>query len=131
MVCSRAAIVSKIPGKHCCIKFWHGSSSNMEANIIQEGFQYSVLMYRVKYAKVIEDGDSNVYKTAADSKSYDEFQVKQLEYQNHLLMKFCLKLKDIIKYIKARPMIMQKCIGKKYSTFAKINIFCSCTLNEK
>ncbi|GFS47939.1 yqaJ domain-containing protein [Nephila pilipes] len=62
MVCSRAAAVNKLPGKHCCSKNWHGSSSSMEANIIQEGFQNSVAMYGVKYAKFIGDGDSNFTK---------------------------------------------------------------------
>ncbi|PRD29099.1 UNVERIFIED_CONTAM: hypothetical protein NCL1_30433 [Trichonephila clavipes] len=34
-----------------------------EANIIQEGCINRVAMYGVKYTKIIEDGDSNVYKT--------------------------------------------------------------------
>ncbi|GFT29853.1 uncharacterized protein NPIL_271771 [Nephila pilipes] len=70
---SRAAAVNKLPGKHCCSKHLHGSSSSKEANIIREGFQNSVAMYGVKYAKVI--GDSNVYKTILDSRPYDELQV--------------------------------------------------------
>ncbi|GFU18384.1 uncharacterized protein NPIL_268121, partial [Nephila pilipes] len=76
MVCSRAAAVNKLPGKHCCSKNWHGSSSSMEANIIQEGFQNSMAMYGVKYAKVIGDGDSNVYKSMLDSRFYMNFRWK-------------------------------------------------------
>ncbi|GFS40181.1 yqaJ domain-containing protein [Nephila pilipes] len=116
MVCSTAAAVNKLPGKHCCSKNWHGSSSSKEANIIQEGFQISVAMYGAKYSKVFGDGDSNVYKTLLDSRPYDELQVEKLEYQNHLFRNFCLKLKNIVRDSKAGPIILRKCVGK--------NIFC-------
>ncbi|GFT40353.1 uncharacterized protein NPIL_88071 [Nephila pilipes] len=62
MVCSRAAAVNKLPGKYCCSKNLHGSSTSMEANIIQERFRNSVAMYGVKYAKVIGDGDTTFTK---------------------------------------------------------------------
>ncbi|GFY64010.1 yqaJ domain-containing protein [Trichonephila inaurata madagascariensis] len=70
MVYSRAAAANKQADRYYCSKNWHGSSSSMEANIIQEGFMNSVAMYGVKYAKIIGDGDSNVYKTILDSRPY-------------------------------------------------------------
>ncbi|GFQ68239.1 yqaJ domain-containing protein [Trichonephila clavata] len=77
MVCSRAAAANEQAGRHCCSKNWHGSSSSMEANIIQEGFMNSVAMYGIKYTKIIGDGDSNVYKTILDSRPYDALQKKR------------------------------------------------------
>ncbi|GFQ84533.1 yqaJ domain-containing protein [Trichonephila clavata] len=53
MVCSRAAAANEQADRHCCSKNWHGSSSSMEANIIQEGFMKSVAMYGIKYTKII------------------------------------------------------------------------------
>ncbi|GFR31323.1 yqaJ domain-containing protein [Trichonephila clavata] len=79
MVCSRAAAANEQAGRHCCSKNWPGSSSSMEANIIQEGFMNSVAMYGIKYTKIIGDGDSNVYKTILDSRPYDALQVEKLE----------------------------------------------------
>ncbi|GFQ69161.1 uncharacterized protein TNCT_498191 [Trichonephila clavata] len=81
MVCSRAAAANEQVGRHCCSKNWHGSSSSMEANIIQEGFMNIVAMYGIKYTKIIGDGDSNVYKTILDSRPYDALQVEKLEYE--------------------------------------------------
>ncbi|GFU17377.1 yqaJ domain-containing protein [Nephila pilipes] len=88
MACSRAAAVYKLPDRHCCSKYWHGSSSKIKVNIIQEGFQNSVAMYGMKYAKIIGDGDNNVYKTALDSRSYDELQMEKLECQNICIVIF-------------------------------------------
>ncbi|GFS61371.1 yqaJ domain-containing protein [Nephila pilipes] len=130
MVCSRAAAVNKLPGKHCCSKNWHGSSSSMEANIIQEGFQNSVAMYGVKYAKVIGDGDSNVYKTILDSRPYDELQVEKLECQNHLFRNFCLKLKDIVRDSKAGPITLRKCLGKNILRLRKSVISATAQLTK-
>ncbi|GFT58607.1 yqaJ domain-containing protein [Nephila pilipes] len=93
MVCSIAAAVNKLPGKHCCSKNFHGSSSSMEANIIQEGFRNSVAMYGVKYAKVIGDGDSNVCRTILDSRPYDELQVEKNEVPKSLVREFLPEVK--------------------------------------
>ncbi|GFY73594.1 yqaJ domain-containing protein [Trichonephila inaurata madagascariensis] len=112
MVCSKAAAANKQADRHYCSKNWHGSSSSMEANIIQEGFMNSVAMYGVKYTKIIGDGDSNVYKTILDSRPYDALQVEKLECKNHLFRNFCLKLKDIVKDSKAGPIVLRKCLGK-------------------
>ncbi|GFR08369.1 uncharacterized protein TNCT_537001 [Trichonephila clavata] len=111
MVCSRAAAADEQAGRHCCSKNWHGSSSSMEANIIQ-GFMNSVAMYGIKYTKIIGDGDSNVYKTILDSRPYDALQVEKLECKNHLFRNFCLKLKDLVKDSKAGPIILRKYLGK-------------------
>ncbi|GFQ95208.1 yqaJ domain-containing protein [Trichonephila clavata] len=112
MVCSRAAAANEQAGRHCCSKNWHGSSSSMEANIIQEGFMNSVAMYGIKYTKIIGDGDSNVYKTILDSRPYDALQVEKLECKNHLFRNFCLKLKDLVKDSKVGSIILRKCLGK-------------------
>ncbi|CAL1295640.1 unnamed protein product, partial [Larinioides sclopetarius] len=74
-ICIRAKNLKKSPNSHKCCKNWNGSSSGMEASIIQEGFLNSVSMYGVKYAKLIADGDSNVYKAILDSRPYNELQV--------------------------------------------------------
>ncbi|KAG8184503.1 hypothetical protein JTE90_002350 [Oedothorax gibbosus] len=47
--------------QHECFKNWSGSSSSMEADIIVDGFLQSSSLHKVKYTRMIADGDSNVY----------------------------------------------------------------------
>lgn len=67
----------------------------MEAATIVEGFLCSQEMYGVKYAKLIADGDSNVYHDIIAARPYDNLTVVKVECRNHLLRNYCNKLKDI------------------------------------
>ncbi|GBO41369.1 hypothetical protein AVEN_132412-1 [Araneus ventricosus] len=111
-VCFKASKLKISPKKHRCCKNWSGSSSGMEADIIKEGFQNSISMYGVKYAKLVADGDSNVYKMILDSRPYDELQVEKIECHNHLYRNFCNKLKDIVQDRKSGPIAHRKQLGK-------------------
>lgn len=54
-------------------------------------------MYGVRYAKLIGDGDSNVYKQILEHRPYKELTVQIVECRNHLYRNFCNKLRDITK----------------------------------
>ncbi|XP_063913036.1 uncharacterized protein LOC135129717 [Zophobas morio] len=80
---------------HLCFKNWKGSSSAMESDIILEGFKRSLEMHGAKYASLIGDGDSSVYKKIMEAEPYGEFMVTKIECANHLLRNYVTKLRDI------------------------------------
>ena len=47
--------------KHVCFKNWDASSSQMETDIIVQGFCESEHVHGVRYIRFIGDGDSSVY----------------------------------------------------------------------
>lgn len=49
--------------KHVCFKNWSQSSSEMEPDIILEGFKQAEKVHGVRYIRFIGDGDSSVYPT--------------------------------------------------------------------
>lgn len=53
--------------EHDCFKNWDGTSSAMETDIILEGFRNSILMHRLRYRRLVGDGDSSVYQAIKDS----------------------------------------------------------------
>lgn len=69
----------------------------MEADIIVEGFLQSVPMHKVKYARMIGDGDMNVYLKVLESRPYDDITVQKIECRNHLLRNLFNKLRDLVK----------------------------------
>jgi hypothetical protein len=80
---------------HLCFKNWDGSSSAMESDIILEGYKLSMEMHGVKYAFLVGDGDSSVYKKILESKPYGTFMVQKIECANHLLRNYVSKLRDL------------------------------------
>lgn len=67
IVCARKTNEGKsMP--HICYKNWAKSSTSMEAGIIVEGFKQSESMYKVRYGKLIADGDSSCYKQILDAR---------------------------------------------------------------
>ncbi len=56
--------VRKIPhNTHICYKNWDASSSEMESDIILDGFLQAEKTHGVRYTKFVGDGDSSVYST--------------------------------------------------------------------
>ena len=53
------------PNQHICFKNWNESSSQMESDIILEGFKQSEEVHGVRYIRFIGDGDSSVYMECA------------------------------------------------------------------
>ena len=49
--------------RHKCYKNWDSSSSEMESDIILEGFKQAESKHGVRYLRFIGDGDSSVYPT--------------------------------------------------------------------
>ncbi len=50
-------------------------------------------MYAVKYHKMIEDGDSNVYKSILDAWPYNNIVVEKNRMQKSLIKKYVLEIK--------------------------------------
>lgn len=88
------------------------SSTSMESALVCEGFQKSEEMYNIRYAKLIADGDSSVYKKILECRPYKHLTVQKVECKNHLLRNMCSKLKTISTTKTTKPSIwLRKKIG--------------------
>ncbi|XP_063226423.1 uncharacterized protein LOC134533104 [Bacillus rossius redtenbacheri] len=117
-VCARAKNNESIPS-HDCYKNHEGSSSSMEAKIIVEGFKKSVTMYNIKYAKIIADGDSSVYKKILEARPYDNLTVEKIECRNHLLRNYRKKIISASENTNLGTTILRKIV---YSKMSKLSI---------
>lgn len=110
--CARAQSKGEPANQHTCYKNWgiNQSSTSMEAALICEGFQKSEEMYNVRYAKLIGDGDSSVYKKLLECRPYKSLTVQKVECKNHLLRNMCTRLKTIATSKTAKPSV---CLRKK------------------
>ena len=52
---------------HACFRNWDASSSEMETDIVLEGFMEAERVHGVRYTRFIGDGDSSVYPTLLTS----------------------------------------------------------------
>ena len=66
--------------KHICYKNWDGSFSQMESDIIAQGFCESERVHGVRYIRFIGDGDSSVHPALIHGWGYA---IKKLECANH------------------------------------------------
>lgn len=71
------------PTQHTCYKNWDESSSQMETDIILEGFKQAERVHGVRYLRFIGDGDSSVYPTLLESVPGWGRYIKKLECANH------------------------------------------------
>ena len=69
--------------QHACYKNWDASSSEMEINIILEGFKLAEQVHGVRYTRFIGDGDSSVYPTLIQNVPGWGYAIKKLECANH------------------------------------------------
>ena len=69
--------------KHACYKNWELSSSQMEADILVEGFKEAERVHGLRYMRVVGDGDSSVYPTLLQSVPVWGHAIKKLECANH------------------------------------------------
>lgn len=95
--CARAEVKGDAAQPHTCYKNWgmKQSSTSMEAAIICEGFKKSEEMHQIRYARLIADGDSSVYKRILESRPYKHFTVEKVECKNHLLRNMCTRMKAV------------------------------------
>ena len=68
---------------HQCFKNWEKSSSEMESDIILEGFLEAEQVHGVRYTCFNGDGDSSVHTTLLQSVPGWGFAIKKLECANH------------------------------------------------
>ena len=78
------ACATDIPKKdHVCFRNWSASSSEMETDIILEGFQEAERVHGVRYTQFIGDGDSSVYPTLLQNVPGWGHTIRKLECANH------------------------------------------------
>jgi hypothetical protein len=80
---------------HKCNINFEGPSTQMESDIIVEGFKKSLQQYGIIYNEFIADGDSSVHKRLLEAKPYENIQISKIECKNHLWRNFRNKLKNI------------------------------------
>lgn len=114
-ICDDAARINSPVREHACSKNWNKNSTSMEASIIVEGFLSSESMYNVRFAKLIADGDSSVYKKILDANPYKNLKVEKIECRNHLLRNYARKLKELATTSDGRknPIHLRRHIGNK------------------
>ena len=69
--------------KHECFKNWSASSSEMETDIIVEGFIAAERVHGVRYTKFIGDGDSSVYPSLIQRVPGWGHAIRKFECANH------------------------------------------------
>ena len=69
--------------KHVCYKNWSASSSEMETNIILDGFRKAESTHGVRYIRFVGDGDSSVHRALLDSVPVWGGDIKKVECANH------------------------------------------------
>ncbi len=69
--------------KHHCFLNWTASSSEMETDILVEGFLEAERVHGVRYIKFISDGDSSVYPNLIQNVPGWGYGIKKLECANH------------------------------------------------
>ena len=71
------------PNQHACYKNWDESSSEMEPDIILEGFKQAEQVHGVRYKRFVGDGDSSVYPTLIENVPGWGRYIEKLECANH------------------------------------------------
>lgn len=69
--------------QHTCYKNWDESSSQMEPDIILEGFKQAEMVHGVRYRWFVGDGDSSVYPTLIQNVPGWGRYIEKLECANH------------------------------------------------
>ena len=69
--------------KHDCYKNWDESSSQMETDIILEGFRAAEKIHGVRYMRFVGDGDSSVYPTLLTNVPEGGHDIKKIKCANH------------------------------------------------
>ena len=77
--CTRGVPVDQ----HVCYKNWDKSSSEMEPDIILEGFKQAEKVHEVRYKRFVGDGDSSVYPTLIQNVPGWGRYIEKLECANH------------------------------------------------
>ena len=69
--------------KHACFQNWDASSSEMETDIILDGFLKAEQMHGVRYTRFIGDGDSSVFPTLRENIPIWGHDIQKVKCANH------------------------------------------------
>ncbi|CAH1099059.1 unnamed protein product [Psylliodes chrysocephalus] len=94
-ICARALTKNIKAATHKCSKNWDGWSTSMESELILKGFRNSIKMHKLKYVKIIGDGDSSVYQKICLERPYEKTMVRKVECINHLFRNYYTNLRDL------------------------------------
>ena len=83
--------------RHTCYKNWNASSSEMETDILLEGFLEAERVHGVHYTKFISDGDSSVHPTLIQNVPGWGHAIQKLECANHMCKCYHGVLEQIVK----------------------------------
>lgn len=81
---------------HTCYRNWDASSSQMETDIIVEGFCQCERVHGVRYLRFIGDGDSSVYPTVIQTVPGWRHAIKKLECANHACKCYRASLENLV-----------------------------------
>ena len=92
------AYARKIPKEnHTCYRNWTASSSEMETDIILEGFLEAERVHRVRYTEFIGDGDSSVHPTLIQNVPGWGHAIRKVECANHVCKCYRGALEKLVK----------------------------------
>ena len=89
-------------------KNWDGSSSEMEMDIILEGFLEAERVHGVRYTRVVGDGDSSVYPTLVQNVPQWGHAIRKVECANHACKCYRGALERPAHHTKAAEDLQQK-----------------------
>ena len=72
------------PEKHKCFKNWNDSSSEMETDIILDGFLKAEQTHGMRYTRFIGDVDNSVFPTLRENVPIWGFGIQKVECANHV-----------------------------------------------
>lgn len=105
-----------VPSKqHKCFKNWAGSSCGMEADMIVEGFRLAETMHKVRYMRMVGDGDSSVLANIQLNVLGWGRHVTKIECANHSVKCYRNRLEKIVQdfpHYKGKGKLTQRAIKR-------------------
>ena len=88
-----------------------GSSGSMEAASGIEMFKRSVQQYNLRYTRFTGDGDTNAYKSVAESQPYEDIAIEKIECVGHVQKRMGTRLRNLKKSMGKTKLKDGKTIG--------------------
>ena len=95
-ICAVAENKGVSPKEHKCYRNWGGSSCGMESDMIVEGFRAAETMHKVRYMKMVGDGDSSVHANIQTNVLGWGVHVAKIECANHSVKCYRNRLEKIV-----------------------------------
>ena len=127
-ICSRAEGRQTEPQDHVCYKNWSESSQAMEAAIILEGFNAAEKVHKLRYMRVIGDGDSSVFARIRAEGPVWGRDVQKLECANHSVK--CLR-SSLEKLVVEKPYYKGKYLTKQTRIRLTTAVRCAIRMRSK